>query len=99
MGSKDPNERNIKGAFSPRDLEILDVAYRSAWAKLRLRDPDKSEGLKDFLRQKVVQIAKYGVKDPDTLAGLALDMLPKERPQSSGVQKRSKKFPRRILQI
>jgi len=91
-------KEGAKGAFSPNDLEILDVSYQSAWAKLKLRDPEKAEAVKVFLRQRVIQIAKYGVRDPETLSGLALDMLQKERRQSPGTPRRSRTFPKRILQ-
>lgn len=94
MSPKEIKERGATGAFSPDDLEILDVAYQSAWAKLKLREPEKAEAVKDFLRQRVVQIAKYGVRD---LSGLALDMVQKERRQSPGDPRRSKASPRRIL--
>jgi len=97
MSPKEVNEKGAKSAFSPDELEVLDVAYQSAWAKLKLRDPEKAEAVKDFLRQRVVQIAKYGVRDPETLSGLALDMVQKERRQSPGDPRRSKASPRRIL--
>jgi hypothetical protein len=96
--SKELKEGGTECAFGPDDLEILDVAYQSALARLMLLDPEKVETVKVFLRQRVIQIAKYGVRDPNTLAELALDMLPKERRQNPGVRKRSSAIPRRIFQ-
>jgi hypothetical protein len=73
MASKDPKQGNFKGAFSPDDLEILDVAYQAAWANLELPDPEKAEAVKRLLRQQIVETAKHGVRDPKKLAGLALE--------------------------
>ena len=91
--SKELKEGGTECAFGPDDLEILDVAYQSALARLMLRDPKNAEAVKVFLRQRVIQIAKYGVRDPETLSGLALDMLQRERRQSPSVRRRSSAFP------
>ena len=96
--SKELKEAATECAFGPKDLEILDAAYQSALARLMLRDPEKAETVKAFLRQRVIQLAKFGVRDPDALAGLALDMLPKERRQNPGVRKREGAFQRRTFQ-
>ena len=96
--SKELKEAATECAFGPKDLEILDVAYQSALARLMLRDSDKAETIQVFLRQRIIQIAKYGVRDPDALAGLALNMLPKKRKQNPGVRKRNSAFQRRISQ-
>jgi hypothetical protein len=97
MDANDNRGGNLKGAFSPHDLEILDVAYQSAWTKLKLRNPEKAELVKDVLRQKVVQIATYGVRDPDTLAGLALDLLPRDRQKGASPDGGLSPFSTRIL--
>jgi hypothetical protein len=91
--SKELNEGGTECAFGPDDLEILDAAYQSALARLMLRDPEKAEAVKDFLRQRVIQIAKYGVRDPETLSGLALDMLQKERRQKPKRQEAQQRLP------
>ena len=97
--SKKLKEGGTKCAFGPEDLEVLDVAYQSALARLMLRDPKNAETAKVFLRHKVIQIAKCGVRDPETLSGLALDMLQKERQaRPPSVMRRSSALPKRILQ-
>jgi len=83
----------LKQSFNPDELKMLDVAYASAWAKLERRDPAGAEAVKDFLRLKIVQIAKCGIRDPNELSALALAMLPSHR--RSSAQKRIKAIPSR----
>jgi hypothetical protein len=73
--------KRVKPSFNSRELEVLDWAYRSAFAKLEIRDPDKAEAVNDFLRHKVTQIAQFGVTDPKILRDLALNLMPPLSPE------------------
>lgn len=71
--------RPPKSSFNAQELEALDLALDAAWAKLSggVRDPREARAVKDFLRRKILQIAKAGVVDPCIMSSLALNQLPR----------------------
>jgi hypothetical protein len=64
-----------KRSFSPRDLQVMDLAYHYALAELLVRYPDCDGQTKEALRRKIVLLASYNIKEPKTLGDLALDQI------------------------
>ena len=63
--------RAAKGHFRPIDMEIIYRAYRSVWTVLndgnRVTDSDEARELGDKVTRKLVEVAREGVIDLDTL--------------------------------
>jgi hypothetical protein len=63
--------RSAKGHIRPIDMEIIYRAYRSVWTVLndekRLTDSDEARELSDKVTRKLVEVARRGVIDLDTL--------------------------------
>ena len=63
--------RAAKGHIRPIDMEIIYRAYRSVWTVLndgnRLTDSDEARELSDKVTRKLVEVARGGVIDLDTL--------------------------------
>jgi len=63
--------RSEKKHIRPVDMEIIYRAYRSVWTVLndgkRLIDSDEAHELSDKVTRKLVEVAREGVIDLDTL--------------------------------
>jgi hypothetical protein len=63
--------RAAKRHIRPIDMEIIYRAYRSVWTVLndekRLTDSDEARELSDKVTRKLVEVARGGVIDLDTL--------------------------------
>jgi hypothetical protein len=63
--------RSAKRHIRPIDMEIIYRAYRSVWTALndgtRAADSDEAHKLRDEVTRKLVEVAREGVVDLDTL--------------------------------
>jgi hypothetical protein len=63
--------RSAKRHIHPVDMEVLYRAYRSVWTVLncekRLTDSNKAHELSDMVTRKLVEVAREGVIDLETL--------------------------------
>ena len=63
--------RSAKRHITPVDMEVIYRAYRSIWTVLnyeeRLTDADDAEELRDKVTRKLVEVAREGVIDLETL--------------------------------
>ena len=63
--------RSTKGYIRPIDMEVIYRAYRSVWTVLndgkRLTDSHEAHELSDKVTRKLVEVAREGVIDLDTL--------------------------------
>ena len=63
--------RSAKRHINPVDMEVIYRAYRSVWIVLnheeRLTDPDGAQELRDKVTRKLVEVAREGVIDLETL--------------------------------
>jgi hypothetical protein len=63
--------RSSKKHINPIDMEIIYRAYRSVWTVLnhekRLTDSDEAHELSDKVTRKLVEVAREGVIDLETL--------------------------------
>jgi len=63
--------RSTKGYIRPIDMEVIYRAYRSVWTVLndgkRLTDSLEAHELSDKVTRKLVEVAREGVIDLDTL--------------------------------
>jgi hypothetical protein len=63
--------RSVKKYISPIDMEIIYRAYKSVWTELnheeRGIDPHKARELNDKITRKLVEVAREGVIDLETL--------------------------------
>jgi hypothetical protein len=63
--------RSAKRHITPVDMEIIYRAYRSVWTVLnhekRLTDSDEAHELSDKVTRKLVEVAREGVIDLETL--------------------------------
>jgi len=63
--------RSAKKHITPIDMEIIYRAYRSVWTALnhekRLTDADEAHELSDKVTRKLVEVAREGVIDLETL--------------------------------
>jgi hypothetical protein len=63
--------RSAKKHINPVDMEIIYRAYRSVWAVInyetRLTDSDDARALSDKVTRKLVEVAREGVIDLETL--------------------------------
>jgi hypothetical protein len=62
---------SAKKRITPIDMEIIYRAYRSVWTKLnyenRVTDSDEAHELSDKVTRKLVEVAREGVIDLETL--------------------------------
>jgi hypothetical protein len=67
-------------AFTPLDLETIDLVYESAWAQIiahnHVRDVSKDPERKKALRRKLFAVARPGAVDFDNLLEQVLWMSP-----------------------
>ena len=63
--------RSVKKYITPIDMEIIYRAYRSVWTELNQEesgiDPHKARELSDKITRKLVEVAREGVIDLETL--------------------------------
>ena len=63
--------RSVKKYITPIDMEIIYRAYRSVWTELNQEesgiDPGKARELSDKVTRKLVEVAREGVIDLETL--------------------------------
>jgi hypothetical protein len=63
--------RSAKRHITPVDMEVIYRAYRSVWTVLnhekRLTDSDEAHELSDKVTRKLVEVAREGVIDLETL--------------------------------
>ena len=63
--------RSVKKYISPIDMEIIYRAYKSVWTELNHEesgiDPGKARELSDKVTRKLVEVAREGVIDLETL--------------------------------
>jgi hypothetical protein len=63
--------RSVKKYITPIDMEIIYRAYRSVWTELNQEesgiDPHKARELSDKVTRKLVEVAREGVIDLETL--------------------------------
>jgi len=63
--------RSAKRHIRPIDMEIIYRAYRSVWTVVndgkRVADPNEAHELRDKVTRKLVEVAREGVIDLDTL--------------------------------
>ena len=63
--------RSAKRHINPIDMEVIYRAYRSVWAALdherRLTDSNEAHELSDKVTRKLVEVAREGVIDLETL--------------------------------
>jgi hypothetical protein len=63
--------RSVKKYITPIDMEIIYRAYRSVWTELNQEesgiDPHKARELSDRVTRKLVEVAREGVIDLETL--------------------------------
>ncbi len=63
--------RSVKKYITPIDMEIIYRAYRSVWTELNPEesgiDPRKARELSDKVTRKLVEVAREGVIDLETL--------------------------------
>jgi hypothetical protein len=63
--------RSVKKYITPIDMEIIYRAYRSVWTELNQEesgiDPHKARELSDKVTRKLVEVARKGVIDLETL--------------------------------
>ena len=63
--------RSKKSHIHPIDMEVIYRAYRSVWTVLnyekRLTDSDEAHALSDKVTRKLVEVAREGVMDLETL--------------------------------
>jgi hypothetical protein len=68
--------RSAKKHINPVDMEVIYRAYRSVWTVLsqekRLTDSDEARALSDKVTRKLVEVAREGVIDLETLRTRAL---------------------------
>jgi hypothetical protein len=62
---------SAKKRITPIDMEIIYRAYRSVWSELnyenRVTDSDRLHDLRDRVTRKLVEVAREGVIDLETL--------------------------------
>jgi hypothetical protein len=62
---------SAKKRITPIDMEIIYRAYRSVWTELnyenRITDSDEAHELSDKVTRKLVEVAREGVIDLETL--------------------------------
>ena len=63
--------RSVKKYITPIDMEIIYRAYRSVWTELNQQqggiDPRRARELNDKVTRKLVEVAREGVMDLETL--------------------------------
>ena len=63
--------RSVKKYITPIDMEIIYRAYKSVWIELNQEesgiDPHKARELSDKVTRKLVEVAREGVIDLETL--------------------------------
>ncbi len=63
--------RSAKRHIHPVDMEVIYRAYRSVWTELnyenRVTDSDEAHELSDKVTRKLVEVAREGVIDLETL--------------------------------
>ena len=70
----------LNGArFDPEDKRVLGVAFEMVCIALRIGDSD--DGVKQAIATKIIELAKSGERNPDTLCELALNDIRSPPPQ------------------
>jgi len=72
--------RSLRDQFDPLDREILERAFDATCSAIKDKvspgDFDRNEGLEAILRRELIEIARYGVSDPENLRDVLLARLP-----------------------
>ena len=80
--------RSAKKYIRPVDMMTIYRAHRSVWGVLnqgkRVVDPNEARELSDKVIRKLVEVAREGVIDIDTLRERTLAALPDHKPSRSG---------------
>ena len=71
----------LNGArFDPEDKRVLGVAFEMVCIALRIGDCD--DGVKQAIATKIIELAKSGERNPDTLCEQALNDIRRPPPQA-----------------
>jgi hypothetical protein len=71
----------LNGArFDPEDKRVLGVAFEMVCIALRIGDSD--DGVKQAIATKIIELAKAGERNPDTLCEQALNDIRRPPPQA-----------------
>jgi hypothetical protein len=71
----------LNGArFDPEDKRVLGVAFEMVCIALRIGDSD--DGVKQAIATKIIELAKSGERNPDTLCEQALNDIRRPPPQA-----------------
>lgn len=63
----------IENAFGPEETALLSTAYEGALRSLGLKD--RTDPATEMVAQKIIQLAREGIRDPDRLQQMAVQSL------------------------